>query len=95
MPSETLNKEERKICWNARDLYIGCMSSYKTQEEIDSKCADRLKQFNEACPPYWVKHFIRAFRIEKFKEAQKVVQNAANKDSQNVTRLFESIETKK
>ena len=94
MPSDTLSKEERKICWSARDIYIGCMSSYKSQEQIDSKCADKLKQFQDVCPPYWVKHFIRSYKIERFKEAQKVLQNAANSNQQNMVKLFDEVETK-
>ncbi len=94
MPSKTLTKEERIICWNYRDLYLRCIESYKNPEEADKKCQDRFDEFSQKCPPYWVKHFIRSYKIEKFKEAQRVTQNAQNQNPQKVAKLFDEVEKK-
>ena len=62
---------------------------------MNEKCVEQLKKFNDVCPNYWVKHFIRSYRIERFKAAQKVVQDAANTDSQGLVKLFDDVENKK
>ena len=91
MPSETLNKNEREICWNARDVYLGCLNSYKDLAVADEKCSDHLKSFHEACPRYWVKHFIRSYRIEKFKQAEADAREAMTKNPEEAAKLLEAV----
>ena len=91
MPSQTLNKTERENCWMARDLYLGCLNSYKDPAVGEQKCSDYLKSFNEACPRYWVKHFIRSYRIDKFKQAESQAREAMAKNPEETAKLLEAV----
>lgn len=48
------NKQQRKICYVARDEYFKCLD--KNDEDI-YKCTDSLAKFEEKCPKQWVSYF--------------------------------------
>lgn len=49
-----LNAEERKTCWNTRDVYFKCLEKNNEDKE---QCKIDFKKFEETCPKAWVKYF--------------------------------------
>lgn len=45
------DKEKRKKCWSARDLYWDCLDQNNDNE---SKCLQQKKCFESDCPNLWV-----------------------------------------
>jgi cytochrome c oxidase assembly factor 6 len=51
-----LDKEERAICWKARDDYWACLDNAEAKKNLDpeSACKELLKIFESKCPSQWV-----------------------------------------
>ena len=49
-----MNKTQRQLCWEARDLFFHCLDSY--QQDI-SKCQKEHQNFIKTCPEKWIEHF--------------------------------------
>lgn len=63
--SSFLNKEERTICWTARDKYWDCLDSHEGNPDL---CLETRKLYEKTCPGQWVKHFDRRYQFLKFKQ---------------------------
>uniref|UniRef100_A0A183CLS5 Cytochrome c oxidase assembly factor 6 n=1 Tax=Globodera pallida TaxID=36090 RepID=A0A183CLS5_GLOPA len=58
-------RENRTICYRARDLFFDCLAS-NDQDEL--KCQREYAVFGRACPATWVEHFVRKHKLEKYKQ---------------------------
>lgn len=62
-------KEERTLCWGARDKYWECLDTNKIKEAAkDGPCAEFRKMYEKSCSIQWVKHFDRKRSYLQFKE---------------------------
>lgn len=62
-------KEERAVCWGARDKYWTCLDQNKEQEAVkDGPCAAFRKLYEQSCSSQWVKHFDRRRSYLQFKQ---------------------------
>lgn len=63
------NKEERLLCWNARDKYWDCLNKNGQEDAVkDGPCAEFRKLYESSCSSQWVKHFDRKRSYLQFKE---------------------------
>lgn len=64
------DKQQRKICWDARDKYWECLDSNSIKEstERSKACVEFRRIFEKSCPPKWVTHFDRKRDYNVFKE---------------------------
>ncbi|CAH0560186.1 unnamed protein product [Brassicogethes aeneus] len=58
-------KEERSVCWGARDKYWECLDTNPKKENI---CEEFKKVYEKSCSAQWVKHFDRKRNYLQFKE---------------------------
>ncbi|CAG9761976.1 unnamed protein product [Ceutorhynchus assimilis] len=56
-------KEERAVCWSARDKYWECLD-----KGAESQCKEFRKLYEQSCTAQWVKHFDRKRSYLAFKE---------------------------
>mmetsp|Transcript_10677 Transcript_10677/g.23532 ORF Transcript_10677/g.23532 Transcript_10677/m.23532 type:complete len:92 (-) Transcript_10677:186-461(-) len=49
-------KSQRKICWEHRDAYFGCLDDPARGDH--GKCLQEYKSFEDQCPASWVMHFV-------------------------------------
>ncbi|XP_065159988.1 cytochrome c oxidase assembly factor 6 homolog [Atheta coriaria] len=63
-------KEERALCWGARDKFWACLDQHKIENDTskDSPCAQFRKMYEQSCSAQWVKHFDRRRSYLQFKE---------------------------
>lgn len=67
-------KENRQVCWDARDKYWQCLDKHAPDHQATSgavepkACQQLRKLFNDNCPGQWVKHFDRKRTYDQFKE---------------------------
>lgn len=67
------NKEQRKLCWDARDSYWQCLDKNAPQHQATSGakepsvCLQMRQLFQKQCPGQWVKHFDRKRTYDQFK----------------------------
>ncbi|CAH1371312.1 hypothetical protein MTP99_012801 [Tenebrio molitor] len=62
-------KEERNLCWGARDRYWECLNKHGIKEkDTEGLCADIRKLYEKSCSTQWVKHFDRKRSYLQFKE---------------------------
>lgn len=67
------SKEQRKVCWDARDEYWQCLDKNAPEHQANSGakeptvCLQFRKLYCERCPGQWVKHFDRKRTYEQFK----------------------------
>lgn len=59
------SKDERTICWSARDKYWSCLDAH---EGNVNSCTELRKVYENSCPSQWVKHFDRRYQFLKFKQ---------------------------
>ncbi|XP_029968854.1 cytochrome c oxidase assembly factor 6 homolog [Salarias fasciatus] len=59
------NSEERKACWDSRDLLWKCLDD---NNDSVSSCQELQSQFEAKCPAQWVKYFTKRRDFLKFKE---------------------------
>lgn len=53
-------KEERSMCWGARDKYWECLDQHKLGDATKAgPCAEFRKMYEKSCSAQWVKHFDR------------------------------------
>ncbi|KAJ6634602.1 Cytochrome c oxidase assembly factor 6 like [Pseudolycoriella hygida] len=68
------NKDQRQLCWDARDHYWKCLDKNAPKHQSTSGsdeptvCLQFRKLFLKECPNQWVKHFDRKRTYEQFKE---------------------------
>jgi len=63
------NKEERKKCWNSRDVYWKCLDEKNIRDPVkDGPCSKFRKEYENFCSPQWVKHFDRKRSYLQFKD---------------------------
>lgn len=63
-------REQRQACYLARDQYWTCLDKFDGHDEAaaDKACSQERTEFESACPPTWVTHFLRKYKYLKFKE---------------------------
>lgn len=67
-------KEERQVCWDARDRYWECLDKHAPTHQATSGaaepsvCLQFRKIFLSSCPGQWVKHFDRKRTYDQFKK---------------------------
>jgi cytochrome c oxidase assembly factor 6 len=63
-------KEQRQLCWDARDRYWECLDSenIKDNSQKPKACAELRRVFENSCPTQWVMHFDRKRDFNVFKE---------------------------
>ncbi|RPA87014.1 hypothetical protein BJ508DRAFT_410600 [Ascobolus immersus RN42] len=68
------NRSQRALCWEARDLYFGCLDKnniidpLKNEEEALKACGKESKRYEKDCAASWVKYFKQRRVMEKKKE---------------------------
>lgn len=75
LSTKTLNGEERRRCWQARDLLLQCLeanqkeSIYRRGGRVNFKsptsCAELRKAAEQDCPLSWLAHFEMKWAKEK------------------------------
>jgi len=65
-----LKKEERKLCWGAKDEFWACMDKVNGDAQAP-ECKDFRSKYEALCPQSWVVHFDRKYHFEKFKQKLK------------------------
>lgn len=68
MSSEFKGKEQRAICYAARDAYFECAEKQPAGTDNKVACKDLFAKFESTCGSKWVEHFIRRKDYLKFKE---------------------------
>ncbi|XP_041350603.1 cytochrome c oxidase assembly factor 6 homolog [Gigantopelta aegis] len=58
-------KEDRRKCWDARDIYFKCLEE---NNEDKTKCQKYRAQFETSCSSTWVKYFDRRRDYLKYSE---------------------------
>lgn len=48
------DKERRKKCWDARDVYWKCLDNSKSREDANKTCKNLRDIFINECPHQWV-----------------------------------------
>lgn len=67
------SKEQRSVCWDARDKYWQCLDKNAPEHQSTSgvaepaACIQLRKLFLSSCPGQWVKHFDRKRTYDLFK----------------------------
>lgn len=67
------SKEQRRVCWDARDKYWQCLDKNAPDHQSTSganepsACVQLRKLFQSSCPGQWVKHFDRKRTYDLFK----------------------------
>lgn len=62
-------KEERLLCWGARDKYWKCLDEQGVKENIkDGPCVEMRKFYEKSCSGKWVEHFDRKRNYLHYKE---------------------------
>lgn len=62
-------KEERNMCWGARDRYWECLDKNNIKDnDTTGVCKDLRKAFESSCSAQWIKHFDRKRNYLQFKE---------------------------
>jgi len=67
-----LKKDERKICWAAKDAFWACLDKVNGDVE-EEQCKQVKAAYHAACPQSWVVHFDRKYNFEKFKTRMQAV----------------------
>lgn len=64
------SREERNLCWGARDRYWECLDKNSIKDVKDDKgtCSEFRKLYEKSCSAQWVKHFDRRRNYLQFKE---------------------------
>lgn len=75
------NREQRKQCWESRDLFFDCLEKNniidatdksKNLKVVKTKCSPQLKSFEKNCAESWVSYFkekrIQDYKKQKFQE---------------------------
>ncbi|KAG8734168.1 hypothetical protein FRC11_010386 [Ceratobasidium sp. 423] len=59
MPAPAPTREERKRCWEARDVYFGCLDTNKVVQpgKEGGACSKENKKYEQLCPAAWVEYF--------------------------------------
>ena len=51
--------KDRKKCYSSRDAFFTCIDEFKDKPDDQVSKCERLKgEFETACPPSWVHHFV-------------------------------------
>lgn len=89
----TLNRVQRKHCYQARDLYFKCVHESTTSTGVREKlkafeecasCSIYFESFKESCPPLWVTYFIKVRKDNLlFEERKRVVQEKISAEKLN------------
>ncbi|KAJ1981702.1 hypothetical protein H4R33_005194 [Dimargaris cristalligena] len=79
VPYKQLNRQDRKVCWAARDALFKCLDT--NQEElrfmdIPPACDSVYKMFDQQCPPAWTEYFVKKRALEKQAEKRLELMNA-------------------
>lgn len=59
-----LKRNERKACWESRDIYFGCLDrndildAVKDADAAGKKCSKESELFEKDCATSWVRHCI-------------------------------------
>ncbi|XP_044255806.1 cytochrome c oxidase assembly factor 6 homolog [Tribolium madens] len=63
-------KEDRNLCWSARDRYWECLNKNGIIDSKDDRgpCLEFRKLYEKSCSAQWVKHFDRRRNYLQFKE---------------------------
>ncbi|KAJ3657779.1 hypothetical protein Zmor_009561 [Zophobas morio] len=62
-------KEERHLCWGARDQYWECLEKNGIKDNDNGGlCKELRKVFEKSCSAQWVKHFDRRRSYLQYKE---------------------------
>jgi len=48
----------RQKCYEARDKFFQCIDKFKSDDEVVKNCMKLKDEFEQACPPSWVHHFV-------------------------------------
>ncbi len=48
----------RQKCYEARDKFFQCVDKFKSDDEVVKNCMKLKDEFEQACPPSWVHHFV-------------------------------------
>lgn len=59
------NKAKRKVCWDSRDRFFGCLAANnidnsldpKEKANVESNCGEERAQFEKDCVASWYKYF--------------------------------------
>lgn len=79
------NKEQRKICWNARDKYSQCLDQYAPSylptsgEKGPNECEKLRSEMINECPAKWVQHFDQRRGYEQYKQKMGMLPEDAKK----------------
>ncbi|KAJ8930343.1 hypothetical protein NQ314_016893 [Rhamnusium bicolor] len=60
-------REERSLCWGARDKYWECLDKNKATEKSNI-CQEFRTLYEKSCTAQWVKHFDRKRNYLQYKE---------------------------
>lgn len=68
MGSEFKGREERRICYAARDAYFECFEKLPEGADGQKGCGQLYANFEKTCGAKWTEHFIRRRKYLEFKE---------------------------